>query len=55
MFSISIYFEVYSYDDKAEFSASLPQSHNPSEIMLKCWFAPQETFHYQYWKQLFCL
>ncbi len=32
---------------KAEFSASLLQSsvsHDPSEIMLICWFAAQETF-----------
>ncbi len=32
---------------KAAFSASLLQSsvsHNPSEIILKCWFASQETF-----------
>ncbi len=32
---------------KAEFLASLLQSsvsHDPSEIILICWFAPQETF-----------
>jgi len=32
---------------KAEFSASLLQSsvsHDPSEIILICWFAAQETF-----------
>jgi len=31
---------------KAEFSASLLQSpvHDPSEIILMCWFAAQETF-----------
>ncbi len=31
---------------KAEFSASLQssESHDPSEIILICWFAAQETF-----------
>ncbi len=38
---------MYSYDDKAEFSASLLQSllsHEPSEIILICRFDAQETF-----------
>ncbi len=38
---------MYSYDDKAEFSASLHQSllsHDPSEIILICRFDAQETF-----------
>ncbi len=38
---------IYSWDDKAEFSASLPQSsvsRDPSEIILICWFGAQETF-----------
>ncbi len=45
---------------KAEFSASLLQSsvsHDPSEIILTCWFASQEKlFFYYYWcvKQLCC-
>ncbi len=33
---------------KAEFSASLLQSlisHDPSEIILICWFAAQDTIH----------
>ncbi len=34
----------YSCDFKAEFLASLLQSHDPSEIILICWFAAQETF-----------
>ncbi len=37
----------FSCDDKAEFSASLLQSsvsHDPSEIILICGFAAQETF-----------
>ncbi len=36
-----------SCDGKAEFSASLLQSsvsRDPSEIILICWFAAQETF-----------
>ncbi len=38
---------MYSYDDKAEFSASLLQSsvsHDPSEIILICRFDAQGTF-----------
>ncbi len=38
---------IYSCDVKAEFSASLLQSsvsHDPSEIILICWFAAQDTF-----------
>ncbi len=38
---------MYSCDGKAEFSASLLQSlvsHAPSEIIIICWFAAQETF-----------
>ncbi len=38
---------ISSWDDKAEFSASFPQSsvsHGPSEIILICWFGAQETF-----------
>jgi len=38
---------MYSCDGKAEFSASLLQSsiwHDPSEIILVCWFGAQETF-----------
>ncbi len=41
------YNAIYSCDKKAEFSASLLQfsvSHDPSEIILICWFAVQETF-----------
>ncbi len=34
----------YSCDFKAEFLASLLQSHDPSEIIIICWFAVQETF-----------
>ncbi len=37
-------FFIYSCDFKAEFSASLLQSsvsHDPSEIILICWFAAQ--------------
>ncbi len=40
-------FYLFSFDGKAEFSASLPQSsvsHDPSEIILICWFAVQEKF-----------
>ncbi len=29
---------------KAEFSASSPVSHDPSEITIICWFAARETF-----------
>ncbi len=43
---------------KAVFPASLLQSsvsHDPSEIILICWFADQETSdYYQCWKQLCC-
>ncbi len=35
---------IYSCDYKAEFSASLIQSHDPSEIIIKFWFAAQKTF-----------
>ncbi len=38
---------IYSCNGKADFSASLLQSsvsHDPSEIILICWFAAQETF-----------
>ncbi len=38
---------IYSCDGKAVFSASWLQSsvsHDPSEIILICWFAAQETF-----------
>jgi len=38
---------IFSCDGKAEFSASLLQSsvsHDPSENILMCWFAAQETF-----------
>jgi len=41
------YFSVIYYDGKAEFSASLLQSsmlHDPSEIILICWFVSQEMF-----------
>ncbi len=41
-----IYNVIYSCDSKAEYSASLFQpsvSHDPSEIILACWFAAQET------------
>ncbi len=41
------YLNIYSCDDKAEFSASLLQSsvsHDPSEIILTWWFDVQETF-----------
>ncbi len=44
-FSVCIYFEMYF--DKAELSASLLQSsesHDPSEIILICWFTAQEMF-----------
>ncbi len=36
----------YSCDFKAEFLASLLQSHDPSEIILIFWFAAQKTFYY---------
>jgi len=38
---------IYSCGGKAEFSAALFQSkvsHDPSEIILICWLAAQETF-----------
>jgi len=38
---------MYSCDGKSEFSASLLQSsvsHDPSKIMMICWFDAQETF-----------
>ncbi len=38
---------MYSFEAKAEFSASLIQSsvsHDPSEIILICWFGAEETF-----------
>jgi len=38
---------LYSYIGKAEFSASLLQSsvsHDPSEILIICWFDAQDTF-----------
>ncbi len=38
---------IYSCDRKAEFSASLLQSsvsHDPSDMILICWFAAQEIF-----------
>ncbi len=35
---------IYSCDFKAEFSASLLQWHDPSEIILILWFAAQKTF-----------
>ncbi len=34
----------YSCDFKAEFLASLLQSHDPSEIILIFWFAAQKIF-----------
>ncbi len=41
---------------KAEFSpVTLITSHDPSEIILMCWFAAQETHCYSFWKQLCCL
>jgi len=48
-FFIIIYFlnVIDSSDVKAEFSASSLQSsvsHDPSEMILICWFAAQETF-----------
>ncbi len=33
---------MYSCDAKLNFQSSV--SHNPSEIILICWFAAQETF-----------
>jgi len=42
---------------KLNFSVS-SVSHDPSEIILKCWFGDQEPFiniYYQFWKQLCCL
>jgi len=39
--------KINSYDVKAEFTASLLQSslsHEPSEIILICWFDAQEIF-----------
>jgi len=39
---------IYSFDIRAEFSASLLQSsvsHDPSEIILIWWFGAQETVH----------
>jgi len=47
---------IYSCDGKAEFSASLLQysvSHDPSEIILLCWFGAQKTF--QCWKPWYFL
>jgi len=48
LFSILIYFKCNLFLwCKAEFSASLLQSsvsHDPSEIILICWFAARETF-----------
>jgi len=41
---------MYFCDVKAEFSASLLQSsvsHDPSLIIILCWFATQETLYYQ--------
>ncbi len=39
---------IYSRDDEAEFSAAITPvflvSHDPSEIILICWFGVQETF-----------
>jgi len=28
------------------FSIITPESHDPSEIILICWFAPYKTFYY---------
>ncbi len=45
MFSIWIYFKMWFIPDfKAEFLASLLQTHDPSEIILIFWFAAQKTF-----------
>ncbi len=59
LFSIWIYLKLFLWY-KAEFSASLLQysvSHDPSEIILICWFAAQETFPIiiNVEKQLCCL
>jgi len=48
---------MYSYDGKAEFSASLLQSlvsHDLSEIIRICWFGELRYIYYSYqcWKQL---
>ncbi len=46
LFVFNIFLNVInSCDGKAEFSALLQSSvsHGPSEIILICWFAPQET------------
>ncbi len=48
LFYWNIFWSIYySCDNKAEFSASSLLSsgpHDPSEIILKCWFSVQETF-----------
>ncbi len=41
-----MYFKMYSFDAKLNFRQSLLQSsvsHDPAEIILKCWFGAQET------------
>ncbi len=47
LFSIFIYIFKFNYSCKAKFSASLLLSSvtkDPSEIILICWFAAQESF-----------
>ncbi len=38
-----MYFKINYSCDQVDFSASLLQSHTPSEIILICWFAAQQT------------
>ncbi len=47
MFPVLIYFKMYFCDGKADFSAAVTPvltAHYPSEILIICWFAVQETF-----------
>ncbi len=54
----SMYFKIiiviYSYNGKAEFSVAISWadsvSHDPSEIILMCWFGAKETCYYRWWK-----
>ncbi len=47
MFPVLIYFKMYFCDGKADISAAVTPvltAHYPSEILIICWFAVQETF-----------